>query len=315
MNLYPPPPFSLRDAAARRALWRYWGRDVLFGLADVLRHHALRLASTDRCSAIGGALGQRHGRRRPGTPATIQAFFARLRPEATAEKRAAMEVALWDHLGRLLAEFSVLERLWPEGRIEVEGAERIAAVRDAGRPLILSGVHVGNWEALHAGLTGMGLPLAAIHQRMPNRFQMAVADRARRRTPLLPLGPLRGSALAARRLLETRERALLMFIDEYAGQRVHAPLLGRAPRPEGNVHRLARLAGLTGAAVLPVHAVRIGAAARFRLVIGAELPLLREPRDGAAIAADQAVLDAAAEAAVRAHPEQWLMATCFSWER
>lgn len=314
MSLYPAPPFSLADAAARRALWRYWGRDLLFGLTDVVRHNALRLLPTERCSALGGALGRRHGRRRSGTPAIIQAFLARIRTESSAAERAAMEVALWDHLGRTLAEFSVLERLWPEGRIAVEGAEHIAAVRAAGRPLILAGMHVGNWEALHAGLTGMGLPLAVIYQRLPNRFQMAVADRARRRTPIRLLDPVPESALVARRLLESRERALLMFIDEHVRRRVHAPLLGRSPRPEGNIHRLARLAGLTGAAVLPVHALRVGPAARFRLVIGAELPLLRQPRDAAAVAADQAMLDAAAEAVVRAHPEQWLMATCFSWD-
>jgi hypothetical protein len=32
MSLYAPPAFRLRDAAARRALWRYWERDPLLGL-------------------------------------------------------------------------------------------------------------------------------------------------------------------------------------------------------------------------------------------------------------------------------------------
>jgi lauroyl/myristoyl acyltransferase len=89
-------------------------------------------------------------------------------------------------------------------------------------------------------------------------------------------------------------------------------------RAEGNIHRLARLArlaALTGAAVLPVHALRRGQAARFRLVVGAELDLRRETRDAAALAADQAALDAAAEAVVRAHAGQWLMATSFRWDR
>jgi KDO2-lipid IV(A) lauroyltransferase len=226
-----------------------------------------------------------------------------------------MEGDLWEHLGRTIAELCVLDRLWPEGRIGVEGAGRIAEVRASGRPLILAGLHVGNWEAVHAGLTGLGVPLACFYQRLPSRFEMALADRARRRTPVRMLDPVPASAVQARRLLALRQSAVLMFIDEYVGGRVHAPSLGRVPRAEGNIHRLARLAALTGAAVLPVHALRLGRAARFRLVVGAELDLRREPRDAAALAADQAALDAAAEAVVRAHPEQWLMATSFRWDR
>ena len=51
------------------------------------------------------------------------------------------------------------------------------------------------------------------------------------------------------------------------------------------------------------------------VVIGAELALRRDPRDAAALAADQAAVDAMAEAAVRADPQQWLMAMSFRWDR
>jgi KDO2-lipid IV(A) lauroyltransferase len=315
MGLYAPPPWTLRDAAARRAIWRYWGRDVLLGLKDVALHHGLRALPTDAASAIGARLGRRQGAGRPGTSVTIRAFLAQVRPGTPVEALAAMEVALWEHLGRTVAEFSALGRLWREGRIEVVGAAHAEAVRRAGRPLLFAGVHVGNWEAMHAGITGIGVPLCGIYQKLPNRFQMAVATAARRRTPIRLLDPLPSAALEARRLLADRSAAVLFYVDEYVAGRVHAPLLGRAPRPEGNIQRVARLAGLSGAAVLPVHAVRVGQAARFRLVIGGELPLLRQPRDAEAVAADQATIDAAVERVVRAHPEQWLMATSFRPDR
>ncbi|PWS34857.1 hypothetical protein DFH01_21110 [Falsiroseomonas bella] len=315
MSLYAPPPFSLADAVARRALWRYWGRDPLRGLKDAVMQAVLRPMPTDAVSAIGAWLGERHGAGRPQTSANIRHVLGRLRPETGAAELATMERALWRHLGRVVAEFCVLDRLWPEGRIEIAGAAHLEAALGSGRPVIFAGLHVGSWEALHAGITGRGVTLAVIYQRLPSRFEMAMANRARRRTSIRLLDPVPGSALEARRLLARRESAVLMFVDEYVGGRVQAPALGRAPRPEGNIHRLVRLAALTGATVLPVHALRCGDAARFRLEVLAEVQLQRLPRDPAALAADQAALDAAAEALVRAHPEQWLMATSFSWER
>jgi KDO2-lipid IV(A) lauroyltransferase len=314
MSLYTPPPWRLGDAATRRALWRYWGRDVLRGAKDVALHQAMRALPTEAASSLGARLGRRHGAGRPETGEGIRAFLARLRPAATPAELRAMEGELWDHLGRTAAEFSALDRLWREGRIEVTGRHHLDAVREAGRRLIFAGLHVGNWEAMHAGITGLGVPLAGIYQRMPNRFQMAVANRARRRTPIRLLDPVPSSALDARRTLEAGREAVLMYVDEYVDGRVHAPLLGRAPQASGNIHRLARLAGLSGAAVLPVHALRLNGA-RFRLVIGPEVALHRRPRDPAALAEDQAALDAVVEAVVRAHPEQWLMATSFRWER
>jgi KDO2-lipid IV(A) lauroyltransferase len=315
MSLYAPPPFTLGHRAGRRALWRYWGRDPLRGLKDAAMHAALRPLPTDAVSALGAWLGARHGAGRPETSANIRALFARLRPAAGAAELAAMEHALWRHLGRVVAEFCVLDRLWLEGRIEVAGADHVEAALDSRRPLLFAGLHVGSWEALHVGITGLGVRLAGIYQRLPSRFEMAMANRARRRTPLRLLDPVPASALEARRLLATRQSAVLMYVDEYVGGRVQAPAFGRAVRPEGNIHRLVRLAALTGATVLPVHALRLGAAARFRLEVRPALRLQHLPRDAVALAADQAALDATVDAVVRAHPEQWLMATSFSWDR
>ena len=315
MTLYKSPVFRLGDAGSRRALWRYWLRDPLAGLRDAATQGLLRPLPSEAVSAFGGRLGRLHGAGRKETSVTIQDLFRRLRPDVTPEERAAMEAALWEHLGRVVAELCVLDRLWREGRIEVEGSVHLTAARDAGRPLLFAGMHVGNWEAAAAGLIGLGLPLAWFYQALPSRFDTLLALKSRTRMPVRMLHPVPSSAVAARRILAHREAAVLMFVDEYVGGRVHAPALGREARAEGNIHRLVRMAALTGAVVLPVHALRLGQAARFRLVVGPEVPMLRLPRDPGALAADQAVLDGVVDAAVRAHPEQWLMATSFRWDR
>lgn len=319
-DLYRPPPWRVGSAEARAALYRWWVRDPLHGLKDWLPHHALRLLPTDAVSALGARLSWDQEKRRPVASERARALLRRLRPEADEAGIARLLRAHWRHLGRTLAEFSALPRFWREGRIEVAGREHLDAVRASGRPLVIAGTHVGSWEALHAGLSGLGVPFHGIYQRLPNRFTMRIADRVRQRIrreggPGAALAPTLGAVFEAHRLLESRQGALLYYVDEYWEQRVHAPALGRKIIIEGNIARAVRLASRTGAAVLPCYALRLGEAARFRLTFLPEVPVGSPDRGRAGILADITALDAAIEAVVRAHPEQWMMLHAFRADR
>jgi lauroyl/myristoyl acyltransferase len=74
-------------------------------------------------------------------------------------------------------------------------------------------------------------------------------------------------------------------------------------------------ASQTGAAVLPCYALRLGEEARFRLTFLPEVPVGTPDRGRTGIKADIAVLDAAIEGVVRAHPEQWFMLHAFRPDR
>lgn len=319
-ELYRPPPWRFDTPDARRALWRWYGRDPWIGLKDWAPHQALRLLPTDAASGVGARLSGGQERRRPAKCAVARATLRLLRPDATEAEREALPDAHWRHLGRTLAEFSVLHRLWREGRIEVAGREHLEAARAAGRPLLVAGTHVGSWEALHAGLSGLGIPFQGIYQRLPNRFRMRIADRVRQRIrieggPGAVLPPTLDAVFIAHRLLETRAAALLSYVDEFWEGRVHAPALGRKRRIEGNIARAVRLASQTGAAVLPCYALRLGDAARFRLTFLPEVAIGPPGRGRTGILADTAALDAAIAPVVRAHPEQWLMLHAFRPDR
>ncbi len=316
-GLYTPPPFSLATPDTRQALWRWWLRDPALGLKDWLPHQAIRLLPTDAASDFGAWLARGQMQKRPGPSDKARALLRALRPAASPAEIEALVAAHWRHLGRCLAEFSVLDRLWTEGRIEIAGAEHLAC----DRPLVVAGLHVGSWEAVHVGLAGTGVAYHAIYQRLPNRFRMRIADaaRSRSRARLQPraaaaVAPTLGAVFEAHRILHSREAALLYYIDEYWEQRVHAPALGRPLKIEGNIARAVRLASATGAAVVPAYALRLGEAARFRLTFLA--PILPGPpgRGRAGILADIAAVDAAIDPIVRAHPEQWLMAHVFRAE-
>lgn len=319
-HLYTPPPWRLDSAEARAALYRWWLRDPLLGLKDWLPHQALRLLPSDTVSALGARLSWDQEKRRPLSSDRARALLRHLRPEADEAEIARLLRSHWRHLGRTLAEFSALPRFWREGRIEVAGREHLDAARASGRPLLFAGIHVGSWEALHAGLAGLGLRFHGIYQRLPNRFTMRIAHRVRQRiwrdgVTGVPLAPTRTAMFEAHRLLERREAALLYYVDEFWEQRVHAPALGRESIIAGNIARAVRLASITGAVVLPCYALRLGEAARFRLTFLPEVAIGRPDRGRAGTLADIVALDAAVETVVRAHPEQWLMLNVFRRDR
>lgn len=318
-NLYPPPP---RRWSARGDLLRHWLRDPLQGLADWLPHQALRLLPTDAASALGARMGQRAGRKRQVGSDRVRALLRQLRPEATAAETEALLHAHWAHVGRCFSEFAALSRFREEGRIVIEGADALLALRAAGRPLIVAGLHVGNWEVVHAGLAQLGIPFHAIYQRLPNRFRMRIADNARGRSrsqagpqAAVAVAPTLGAVFEAHRVLESREAALLYYVDEFWEGRVHAPALGRKLKLDGNIMRAVRLASTTGAALVPAYALRVGEAARFRLRFLPEVPVGPPGRGRKGVLEDIAALDAVVEQVVRAHPEQWFMAHVFRADR
>ncbi|WP_203075422.1 lysophospholipid acyltransferase family protein [Falsiroseomonas ponticola] len=320
-ELYDPPRLAWSE---RRALWRYYVRDTGIGIAQhVIPHALLRLLPTDAASAIGARLGPRTGRRWVEATARARAVFRHLRPEAGEAELDAMMQAHWRNLGRSMAEFSALERLWGEGRVTVEGLHHVTDAFAAGRSVLIAGTHVGYWEMLPIALSMLRIPSQGIYMRLANRFRMRVANAARTRAyaqgmPLRRHRPTSAALVAARRALSRPGTAFLYYVDEYWQGRVHAPLLGRPPQPIGNIAKAVRLAMATGAAVVPAAALRDGDAARFRMVFLPPVPMAAAPdaaaQDATAMA-NQLALDAAIEAVLRQAPEQWLCAHAFRFDR
>jgi Kdo2-lipid IVA lauroyltransferase/acyltransferase len=309
-RLYPPPPWRWQE---RRALWQFWVRDVIAGVSDFAVYYPLRLLPTDLVSRLGVGLGQRAGKRRPAAMQRARALLRFLRPEASAAEIEAALVVHWAHVGRCFAEFSAQYRFLREGRIEIAGQDVLDRIRAEGRPLIVAGTHVGSWETIHMALSSLEIPFHATFQRLPNRFRMRIAydmrHHGRRFAGAQVSGqllPTFDAAFQAHRMLETREAALLFYIDEMTGERLHAPAFGRSLRIDGNIARVVRLAAHTGAAVVPVTALRTADAARFRVTFLPEVKMGPPGRGRAGILEDIAALDAVLEREVRAHPEQWL---------
>ena len=310
-----------------RRLSQYWLRDPLVGARLLAGHHGLRVLPTEAASAIGGRLGQLAGPRlHPSADRRARAALKALRPDLVPDQ-AALDAALkrvWTSVGRVYAEFSAEDRIWPEQRVTVEGAEHLEAAAVGGRPLIVAGVHLGNWEMLPITFGYLGYRFVQVYQPPRNRFEDRIAKNTRLRAnasigaakPGSGFRLLPPSATAGPELLRALRRgdSFMIFVDEYAGGRVHAPAFGRPIAANGNLARVIRLARLGNAAVVPAYAVRTGAA-RFAVRFLPAVAMQATGDRGGDMRANMTALDAAITPAVLAHLDQWYMLIDFRMDR
>lgn len=292
----------------RSRLWRrYWLRDPFLGSLDYLIHHSSRLLPTALASAIGDVLGRLHGRYRyhPERERAIRLYRRLAGRDPGEEEATAAAMRLFANMGRVMLEFSVIDRLWREERIAVDGAEHLMAPRAAGRPVIVMGLHLNNWEVIAPTLTALGVHgFKFIYQPPRSRFEHRIAVRARERCGAIMLQPGVKAARIARRLLVEERGVLLIFADDERRGRVSAPLFGRPIPPRANLTTIARLAAASGAAVIPAYTERKGACHRVVFLPAAELAR----GDGDAdVAADVHRLDATIAPIVRDRLDQWYM--------
>ena len=312
---------SLPPRSEWRRLYRYWVRDPLAGARLVALHEGMRALPTGMASAIGGRLGRFAGPRlHAAADRRARATLALLRPDLAADPAIAR---MWDAQGRAYAEFSVEDRLWPRGQVSVTGEQHLARRKLGDPPLIVAGVHLGNWELVPIMLGYLGHDVADVYQPQRNRFEDRIAERSRLRAAaqvrkvsgaeltLLPPSPTVGAELV--RALQSGA-TLMMYVDEFVRGRVHAPSFGRPVRSDGNLGRAARLARLAGAAIVPAYAERLPGP-RYVVHFLPPVALQRTADRKADLLANVAALDAAVTAPVRDHIEQWFMLPDFRIER
>lgn len=270
---------------------------ALFGL--------LGLLPLDRASAFGGWLARTLG---PLLPMHRRAArnLARAMPELSAVARAGLLAGMWDNLGRVLGEYPHLHRIWdpgPGGRVELVGAEILRALAEDGRPGILVGAHVGNWEILPVGAGRMGLPLTFVYRHANNPLADRLLARARERASADGRF-LRKGREAARGMVQTLKAGghVAMLADQRLSRGVPAPFFGREAM---TTQAPAQFARAYACPVVPVRVERLEGA-RFRVTV--EQPLAA-PDTGDSEADDRALMaqvNRIFERWIRERPDQWL---------
>jgi KDO2-lipid IV(A) lauroyltransferase len=286
---------------------QHWLIDPAIGFGQFSVHHALRVLPVDACSDIGGAIGAWLGRYRfPNANARARETLARLRPELSPPDIEAGVENCWRNVGRAAAEYSVLGRIWSEGRIAVEGIEHYRQARAQGRPIVGLAMHLANWEILGLAAFKLGFPVSGIYQPPKNRFEHRIIVNARRRYGADLVTPGRRGAREALQILKNRSAAFGVYIDGAIDGDVEAPAFGRPLRLEGNLAVTARLATMTGAAVMPSFARRLEGA-RFKVIFQPPVSLARSGDRARDLAENVAQLNAVTEDIIRANLDQWPM--------
>jgi len=150
--------------------WRqYWLWHPLQALPMYVVFQLVSFLPIDMVSNAGGRIGRWIG------PRIKRAHNRALRntelvfPEKSLAEREAILRDMWDHLGRIAAEYMVLKKIARAGRVEIEGARNISAVYGK-RPLILVSGHVGNWEVAPIVAKIYGMTVTGIYRPPNNRF-------------------------------------------------------------------------------------------------------------------------------------------------
>jgi KDO2-lipid IV(A) lauroyltransferase len=269
-------------------------------------HILMRLVPIDVCSYSGAAITYLTRHLYPDSDARARKAWARLRPQESdpVTVDAAMD-RLWRSVGRTMHEYSILDRLWAAGRIEVSDIEHLDHARDQGKPILVTPVHLGNWEIVLVTGIAMGHCGSGIYEPPENRFEHRIANtvRARYGARFVAAGP--GSSREAVRELKARKGPFIVYIDEFIRGRVQAPSFGRPLRPDANIAYAIRLAAITGAAVIPAYCLRIDDSARFKVQFLPPLQLVSTGDREADLAENMGRLDAVIAPIIRAHLDQW----------
>jgi KDO2-lipid IV(A) lauroyltransferase len=294
-------------AEQRQRAFKYWGEDVLIGALDLLIHYGMRSLPIDWCSKIGTYLGVFGRVRYPDSDDRARRAWRKLRPDDADD--AATEKAVtnvWRCVGRTMGEYSVLGRFWRAERINVQGVEHLDAARASGTPRLIMALHLGNWETIAPTLMAVGHPGSGIYLPPDNRFDHFIARKVREAFGAILVPPSTHATREGFRVLKADEGVFVIYVDEFVRGRVQSPALGRPIRHSGtNMAYVARLAAMTGAAVIPAYCVRKGDSAHFDVHFLAPVELQRTGNRGCDAKANVDRLDAVVDPIIRAHLDQW----------
>jgi KDO2-lipid IV(A) lauroyltransferase len=283
----PPPPASWQHRIEA------WGAGAFFA--------AMRALPLDAASALGGALGRAIGPRLGISKRARLNLHAAL-PELPEDDIAAIIRGMWDHLGRVAAEYPHLRNLRvfdTAGRVATAGLDHLKRALAVGRPVIIFGGHIGNWEIAALAAGQYGIDVAQIYRAANNPLvNRMIAGFRGSDSEFIPKG-----AIASRRALAALRRGahLTLLVDQKLNDGIAVPFFGR---PAMTAPALASLALHFGCTVLPARVERLSGA-HFRLTIESPLPLPRSGNRNADAAALMTEVNRTLERWIRERPEQW----------
>jgi KDO2-lipid IV(A) lauroyltransferase len=281
-----------------------WLRRAAEALLQALLMGLFWLLPVDWASNLGGWLTRQIGTRLPVSRRAMK-HLAIAFPEMPESERRGIVAGMWDNLGRMIAEYPHLGTLADPagGRTEVVGAERLEAVRAAGRGFIVISAHMANFELMPISAYKHGHNLTVVSRPVNNPFIQRILLFFRQR-PTGDWGKIPKGIDGARQAVKLLKQGLNLgvLVDQRVSQGVALPLFGRPARTNLGI---AKLALEYDVEVFPAHLERLGGA-RFRLTV--EEPVARPPIPDKQEAAKAMMTEVnrVLERWIRQRPADWL---------
>jgi KDO2-lipid IV(A) lauroyltransferase len=235
-------------------------------------------------------------------------------PEKSPKQRQAIALAMWENLGRVMAETMQIDRIIAEpDRLELTEATSKVFARYRSKMGSAIGVtlHMGNWELAAWPLTLAGNKPAAVYRRVNNPYVDRYLRELRRDLypgGLLGKGRINGSAeegqKTARQIMDfVRQGGRLGLVcDLHDRTGLPVPFFGK---PARSVMIPALIARRVGARIWIGRCVRLGNQSRFKIEFH-ELKVPRTVNAADDVKSITAAMQAQFEVWVREMPEQWM---------
>lgn len=278
---------------------RYFLQGLMFGSA----YRLFGGFPVDKASAMGASLGQRLGpllaRSRIARENLSQAF-----PDLDAAQIDRIINAMWDNLGRTLAEFPHVGKMNKEQflrLVTVEGTEYVEEIKRRGCSSIFFSGHFANWELAPKTLAMLDCPLALVYRPGNNPYMDRVIQNTRKhyQTQAVPKGA-EGSRQLVRALREKRH--IGMLIDQKMNTGIPVNFLGREAM---TATAIATLALKFDCPVIPTRVVRLHGP-YHKVSILPPLEIRRTGNQDADIRTMMEAINAMFEEWIRAAPAQWI---------
>lgn len=255
-----------------------------------------RLLPLDAASWLGGRMGRIFGPllRQHRTALTNLALVFPEKPES---ERRHIAMRMWDHLGRVLAEFSHFSGNSLIGRVSFSGLENLPP---PGKAVIFVSGHFGNWELTYPAAYEHGVPITLVYRHFNNPYvdRMMGALRRSHCSNMIQKG-LRGAPKMARALKEGE--SLAMLVDQKMNEGIAVPFFGH---PAMTAPAFAQFAMRFNLPIIPAHVVRTGGV-HFRAIAHSPLSIPKSGDEEADVRAILLAMHTFLEGWIREHPEQW----------
>ena len=260
--------------------------------------------SIDRASAIGGWIGRNFIGRTYMSRRPLRNLRTAYPNKSDAELQTIL-TAMWDNLGRVMAEYPHLDRLHWSGenpRITMSGTEHLDAAKARGKGVLLVSGHFANWEILCSVAREYGFSGGAIVRHPNNPYVSRWLERTRARNWMEEQIPKGAQGTRRTFSLLRRGAAICFMMDQRASEGIQVPFFGR---PAFTTPAAAMLALKMGAVIVPCSNERVNGA-HFHVRI---FPIIEPPNTGDPDS-DMVELTAAMtrfiEERVRERPGEWL---------